>query len=102
MCWYSGFGYKTAVVWHARGTTKGGMFHETECQKQLPGKVTDIQDGAVNAIVKIDIGGGNVVSATISREAVRELGLKDGGESLRGGQSHLGVVAIDDSPATRA
>ena len=33
-----------------------------------------MNEGAVNAIVKIDIGGGNVISATISMASVKELG----------------------------
>ena len=33
-----------------------------------------MNEGAVNAIVKIDIGGSNVISATISMASVKELG----------------------------
>lgn len=33
-------------------------------RNQLKGKVVDIQKGAVNSIVKIDIGGGNIISST--------------------------------------
>ncbi len=47
-------------------------------RNQLKGTVTSIQEGAVNAIVKIDIGGGNVISSTISMAAVQELGLEVG------------------------
>lgn len=47
-------------------------------RNQLKGTVTAIQEGAVNAIVKIDIGGGNVISSTISMAAVQELGLEVG------------------------
>ena len=47
-------------------------------RNQLKGKVVSIQEGAVNAIVGIDIGGGNVISATISMAAVKELGLETG------------------------
>ena len=43
-------------------------------RNQLKGTVTEINEGAVNAIVKIDIGGGNVISATISMASVKELG----------------------------
>ena len=48
-------------------------------RNQFKGKIVDIQEGAVNGIVKIDIGAGNVMSATISMNAIRELGLKVGG-----------------------
>lgn len=47
-------------------------------RNQLKGKVIAIEKGAVNAIVKLDIGGGNVISATISLDAVKELKLKEG------------------------
>ncbi len=42
------------------------------------GKVTDVKEGAVMAKVKVDIGGGNVVSALVSLEAVKELDVKVG------------------------
>ena len=44
-------------------------------RNQLKGTVAEMNEGAVNAIVKIDIGGGNVISAAISMASVKELGL---------------------------
>ena len=44
-------------------------------RNQFKGTVVAIDEGAVNGIVKIDIGGGNVMSATISMAAIRELGI---------------------------
>lgn len=50
-------------------------------RNQLKGKIVSINKGAVNAIVKLDIGGGNVVSSTISLDAINELNLKEGMEA---------------------
>ena len=50
-------------------------------RNQFKGTVIAIDEGAVNGIVKIDIGGGNVMSATISMAAIRELGLAVGKEA---------------------
>lgn len=43
----------------------------------LPGTVTEIVAGAVTSHVRIDIGGGTV-TASITNEAVKELGLQVG------------------------
>ncbi len=45
-------------------------------RNRLKGKVTQIEEGLITAKVKIDLGGGNVITSIISREAVEELGLK--------------------------
>jgi len=50
-------------------------------RNQLKGKIVQIKEGAVNGIVVLDIGGGNQISATISMDAIRELGLQVGGEA---------------------
>lgn len=47
-------------------------------RNQLKGKIASIETGSVNAIVHIDIGGGNVITSTISISAVKELGLEVG------------------------
>lgn len=51
-------------------------------RNQLKGKIVDIQKGSVNAIVKIDIGGGNIISSTISLESIKELKLEIGKEAI--------------------
>ena len=51
---------------------------KVSARNQLKGKIVELEKGAVNALVKIDIGGGNVISATISLDAVKELGLEMG------------------------
>ena len=50
-------------------------------RNQLKGKVVSINNGAVNSIVSIDIGGGNIITATISCAAVEELNLKVGSDA---------------------
>ena len=50
-------------------------------RNQLKGKVVSIETGSVNAIVYIDIGGGSVISSTISISAVKELDLEVGKEA---------------------
>ena len=65
-------------------------------RNQFKGKVVDIQEGAVNGIVKIDIGGGNVMSATISMAAIKELGLEVGKEAYAVVKATSVMVGIDD------
>jgi molybdopterin-binding protein len=65
-------------------------------RNQFKGKVVDIQEGAVNGIVKIDIGGGNVMSATISMAAINELGLEVGKEAYAVVKATSVMVGIDD------
>ena len=65
-------------------------------RNQFKGTVVEIQEGAVNGIVKIDIGGGNVVSATISMNAIRELGLAVGKPAYAIVKATSVMVGIDD------
>ncbi len=50
-------------------------------RNQIKGTVRKIKEGAVNAIVTLDIGNGNMISATISLDAVKELGIEVGKEA---------------------
>lgn len=65
-------------------------------RNQFKGTVVEIQEGAVNGIVKIDIGGGNVMSSTISMAAIKELGLKVGGSAYAIVKATSVMVGIDD------
>lgn len=50
-------------------------------RNQFKGKVVEIKEGAVNGIVKIDIGGGNVITSSITMDSIKELQLKVGGDA---------------------
>ena len=65
-------------------------------RNQFKGKVVGIQEGAVNGIVKIDIGGGNIMSATISMNAIQELGLEVGKEAYAVVKATSVMVGIDE------
>ena len=51
-------------------------------RNQFKGTIVSITEGAVNGIVQIDIGGSNIVSSTISMNAIKELGLVPGKEAV--------------------
>ena len=47
-------------------------------RNQLVGTVTSVTRGPVTALVKVDVGGGQHVSATLTTEAADDLGLTQG------------------------
>ena len=65
-------------------------------RNQLKGTIIDIQEGAVNGIVKIDIGGGNVISSTISMNAIRELALEVGKTAYAVIKATSVMVGVED------
>jgi molybdopterin-binding protein len=46
----------------------------------LKGKVVDIDRGQVTAIVRVDIGGGNIITSSVTLAAVKDLRLKKGSQ----------------------
>ena len=51
-------------------------------RNQIKGKVIAVQKGQTTAHVRIDIGGGVVITSSITNEAVDELGLAVGDEAI--------------------
>ena len=64
-------------------------------RNQLKGKVIEIEEGAVNGIVIMDIGNGNKISATISMTSIKELGLSVGSEAYAIIKATSVMVGID-------
>jgi molybdopterin-binding protein len=64
-------------------------------RNQLKGKILAIKEGAVNGIVALDIGGGKKISATISMDAIKELGLKVGGDAYAVIKATSVMIGID-------
>jgi molybdopterin-binding protein len=51
-------------------------------RNQLKGRVVEIRRGATTAHVRIDIGNGVIVTASITNEAVDDLGLSVGDDAI--------------------
>jgi molybdopterin-binding protein len=61
-----------------KGREQGTM--RISARNRLKGKVVEVTKGATTAHVKIDVGG-TIVTASITNEAVDELGLKAGDQA---------------------
>lgn len=64
-------------------------------RNRFKGTVVEVTPGAVNTVVKIDIGGGNVVTSVITGEAVQELALAPGKEAYVVVKASEVLVAVD-------
>lgn len=64
-------------------------------RNQFKGRITDVEKGAVNSIVKMSVLGGNTLAATISNAAVEELGLKEGEEALAVIKATSVMIGVD-------
>lgn len=51
-------------------------------RNQLKGSIIEINEGAVNAIVKINVGNDNIITADITLQSVKELELGIGKEVI--------------------
>jgi molybdopterin-binding protein len=47
-------------------------------RNRIKGKIVEVKKGATTAHVKLDVGGGQIVTSAITNEAVDELGLAAG------------------------
>jgi molybdopterin-binding protein len=50
-------------------------------RNQLKGKIVEVRKGQTTAHVRIDVGGGLIITSSITNEAVDDLGLKAGDDS---------------------
>ena len=65
-------------------------------KNQLKGTIVEIQEGAVNGIVKLDIGGGNIISSVITMASIRELGLQVGGTAYAVIKASNVMIGVED------
>lgn len=63
-------------------------------RNRLKGRILEVKKGATTAHVRLDIGGA-VVTASITNEAVDELGLAAGGEAYAVVKASDVMIAID-------
>ena len=50
-------------------------------RNQLKGKVVEVREGAVEALVKLDVGG-QIITAVVTVDAVKDMGLAVGDEAV--------------------
>lgn len=53
---------------------------QISARNQLKGKIVEVHEGPSSGTVSIDIGGGNILSAHITEQSVKDMGLKVGDE----------------------
>ena len=53
---------------------------KVSARNTIRGKVVDVKKGAVAAQIRVDIGGGNVITSMITVDAADDLGLAEGGD----------------------
>jgi molybdopterin-binding protein len=64
-------------------------------RNQIKGKVTEVKKGATTAHVRLEIAPGHVITASITNEAVDELGLKNGQTAIAVIKASDVMVAVD-------
>jgi molybdopterin-binding protein len=57
-------------------------FMKLSARNQIKGKILEVKKGATTAHVRVEIAPGQVITASITNEAVEELGLKAGAAAI--------------------
>jgi molybdopterin-binding protein len=64
-------------------------------RNKLKGKILDVKKGATTAHVRLEIAPGQIMTASITNEAVEELGLKAGGTAIAIVKASDVMIAVD-------
>ena len=64
-------------------------------RNQIKGTVTEVKKGATTSHVRVDIGNGQVITSSITNEAVDDLGLKVGGAATAVIKASSVMIAVD-------
>jgi molybdopterin-binding protein len=64
-------------------------------RNQIKGTVVEVKKGATTSHVRVDIGNGQVITSSITNEAVDELGIKAGGKAIVVVKASDVMIAVD-------
>lgn len=64
-------------------------------RNQLKGKLVEVEEGAVNGIVTIEIPCGYRIKGSITNAAIRDLGFEDGGDAVAVFKASEVMVAVE-------
>lgn len=69
---------------------------KVSARNQFKGKIVSMNEGAVNTIIGLDIGGGNIITSTISKSAAVDLQLEVGLDAYAIIKATSVMIGIDD------
>ena len=64
-------------------------------RNKIKGTVVDVKKGATTSHIRVDIGGGQIVTSSITNEAVDDLGIKAGGKATVVIKASDVMIAVD-------
>ena len=64
-------------------------------RNQIKGTVVEVRKGATTSHVRVDIGGGQIITSSITNEAVDDLGIKAGGKAIVVIKASDVMIAVD-------
>ena len=64
-------------------------------RNQIKGTVVEVKKGATTSHVRVDIGDGQIITSSITNEAVDELGIKAGGKATVVVKASDVMIAVD-------
>ena len=64
-------------------------------RNQIKGTVVEVRKGATTSHVRVDIGNGQIITSSITNEAVDELGIKAGGKATVVVKASDVLIAVD-------
>jgi molybdopterin-binding protein len=64
-------------------------------RNQIKGTVVEVKRGATTSHVRVDIGGGQIITSSITNEAVDDLGIKAGGKAIVVVKASDVMIAVD-------
>jgi molybdopterin-binding protein len=72
-----------------------GFIMRISARNQIKGTVIEVQKGATTSHIRVDIGGGQIVTSSITNEAVDDLGIKAGGKATVVIKASDVMIAVD-------
>jgi molybdopterin-binding protein len=85
---------------HVRGTTardfgRAGTIMRISARNQIKGTVLEVKKGATTSHVRVDIGNGQIITSSITNEAVDELGINAKGHVTVVVKASDVMIAVD-------
>jgi molybdopterin-binding protein len=72
-----------------------GQAMKISARNQFKGKIVEVKKGATTAHVRLEIAPGQIITSSITNEAVDELGLKVGGSAIAVVKASSVMIAVD-------